>query len=459
MIWRPSAKLILRMVWPLTCIIATLYTTIDQFRNYFNIEDQTIVAYRRFNEIETDIYPSLTLCWTMTIIEEKLRRYRSTVNATDYARFLAGVVWDENMLSVDYDNVTPALEDYVFLYGYQSTSEQFVFLYDRKEVKKLNRDLKQRAMWGMKCLTFDIPFQKGLAIKQFFLSFNSSIFGKGGRLANPDHTSFEQNQFHVTIHYRNQALRNNMVGQRYWPFREPGSPTHYLMRLSVGTIDVLVRRNTKKNPCVEGVPDYDEKVVNHIMETVKCKPPYWNAIPSLNPCFEQKQLQNITYLFAEAVSTSHTMNFYTVETPCRSLERISIDVMDVQTPQRWLEMYPFMNESVGIMLDFKELIYKEVKNVRGMDTQALIGKYRTIILSSSNSALHTYTNLCPLFSGNAGGYLGLFLGYAVLNIPELLQVAFDWLHKKWNKRKIDSAKEAYKILEKIAPGSAGPGST
>ena len=445
MILRP--KLILRMVWALTCIIATLYTTIDQFRNYFNIEDQTIVAYRRFNEMETDVYPSLTLCWTMTIIEEKLRRYGSTFNATDYARFLAGDVWDENMLNVDYDDVTPDLEDYVFLYGYQSASEEFVFLYDRKGLKKLNRDVKQRAMGAMKCLTIDIPFQKGLSIKQFFLDFNSSIFGKEGRLANPDHTSFEQNQFHVTIHYRNQVFRSSMVGQQYWPLREPGSPAHYLMRLSVGTIDVLVRRNTKKNPCVEGVPNYDDKVVNHMRERVKCKPPYWNSISSLNPCSEQKQLQDITNLFAKAVSTSHTMNFYTIETPCRSLERISIDVMDVQTPQRWIEMFPFMNESVGIMLDFKELIYKEVKNVRGMDTQALIGKYRITILNCSNSAyyIHTYTSLYPLFSGNAGGYLGLFLGYAALNIPELLEVAFDWLYKKWNKRKTDSARNAYNI--------------
>ena len=385
MIFRPSAKLIFRMVWALICILATLYTTIDQFRNYFNIEDQTIVAYRRFNEMETDVYPSLTLCWTMTIIEEKLRRYGSTFNATDYARFLAGDVWDENMLNVDYDNVTPALEEYVFLYGYQSTSDEFVFLYHLKEVNKFNRDIKQKPMWGMKCLTLDIPFRKGLAIKQFFLSFNSSIFGKGGRLSNPDHTSFEQNQFHVTIHYRNQAFRSSMVGQEYWPFREPGSPTHYLMRLSVGNVDVLVRRNTKKNPCVEGVPDYDEEVVNHMMERVNCKPPYWNAISSLNPCFEQKQFQDMTYLFAQALSTSHTMNFYTVETPCRSLERISIDAMDVPTPQKWIEKFPFMNESVGIMLDFKELIYKEVKNVRGMDTQALIGKYRITTLKCSNS--------------------------------------------------------------------------
>ena len=35
------------------------------------------------------------------------------------------------------------------------------------------------------------------------------------------------------------------------------------------------------------------------------------------------------------------------------------------------------------------------------------------------------------FTGNAGGYLGLFLGYALLNVPELVKEALNW----WNKKK------------------------
>ena len=35
-----------------------------------------------------------------------------------------------------------------------------------------------------------------------------------------------------------------------------------------------------------------------------------------------------------------------------------------------------------------------------------------------------------MFSGNAGGYLGLFLGYALLNIPDLIAFLVS-LTKKW----------------------------
>ena len=43
-----------------------------------------------------------------------------------------------------------------------------------------------------------------------------------------------------------------------------------------------------------------------------------------------------------------------------------------------------------------------------------------------------------LVLGNIGGYLGLFLGYAALNIPELLQEAFNWLQRNGQNRKMEA---------------------
>ena len=39
--------------------------------------------------------------------------------------------------------------------------------------------------------------------------------------------------------------------------------------------------------------------------------------------------------------------------------------------------------------------------------------------------------------GNAGGYLGLFLGYAVLNIPELVHGAYKWARGKYQRERQD----------------------
>ena len=262
---RANAKSILRITWNWGCILATLLAMAWQLSNYYNGEDQTVVTYRMFNEIETDVYPSFTLCWTMTISDEKLKRYGSTFNATDYAKFLAGDLWDEKMLDVDYKAVTPDLDEYVLQYGYRTSKNRDEILYDKEWDIKLKSDFKKNSIWGMTCFTIDIPFEKGESINGFFVFLKSSIFGKQGRLANPDRHLLIQKQFHLHLHYRSQCFRRTLVSQRYWPFREPGSPRHYLMQIAVDTIDVLVRRNTYKNPCIEGVPEYDEKVVQYLL--------------------------------------------------------------------------------------------------------------------------------------------------------------------------------------------------
>jgi hypothetical protein len=41
--------------------------------------------------------------------------------------------------------------------------------------------------------------------------------------------------------------------------------------------------------------------------------------------------------------------------------------------------------------------------------------------------IHFVNDTCLIFAGNAGGYLGLFLGYALLNVPELIMDLWDWM--------------------------------
>ena len=381
---RANAKQVFQMVWAICCITATMYTTIDQFRNYFNVEDQTIVEYRTFNEIETDLYPSISLCWAMSINEEKLKAYEGNFTATDYAKFLAGKNWDERMLMVDYDTVTPNFNDYVLKYGYKASHRDFV-LFDKGWGKKLKPGFKDSSVLSGKCFTIDIPFRKGLVINGFYVFVKSSIFGKGGRLANPDILDYDsdENTFILNIHYPKQGLRRS-VSQKYnWPFRGHYLPKDYVMRLTVTNIDVLVRRSTHEKPCTEGIPEYDRGGQEYILKRVKCKPPCLNnSVSTLDPCSEQKQLREIRGLIFEAMDTGNTKAFYTVKTPCRSLERIYYDGIDQEIPQRWMLNNPsfIINETVGLFFDFKESTYKEVKSVRGMGTQALIGKY-TIGLS------------------------------------------------------------------------------
>ena len=378
---RAQAKSIFKKAWSWCCILATLSTIVWQLFNYYNGEDQTIVTYRNFNEIETDVYPSVTFCWTMAISEENLKLYGNNLNRKDYAKFLAGYHWDENMLIVDYDNVTLHFGDHVLLYGYKTSSGRDVVLHDIRWDRKLKPGFEEHSTWGIRCISFDIPVIKGQTITEFYVYFKSSIFGKGRRLANPDDKKLlEQNQFHMHLHYRNQIFRRALVRQSNWPVRNPGSPRSYWMNIRLSAIDVVTLRNTHQHPCIDGAPDYDKMVIDYMLDRMKCKPPYWSAISSLVPCSQQKQLQKFHELIHDAFHTGNSGTFHTVKLPCRSLERISIDATDIELSQKykkWLEeTNPWMNGSLKMILNYKDWTYKEVKSVRGMDFQSLIGKYK-----------------------------------------------------------------------------------
>ena len=281
------------------------------------------------------------------------------------------------MLRVDYDDVTLHFDDYVQSYGYRTSSNKNVLLYVKDELdNKQKPGYREDSFLGMKCLTIDIPFEKNEAINGVYVFFKSSIFGKGGRLSNPDKEMWEENQFHLIIHYRHQIMRKIMMGKSFWPFRESHLIESYMMRVSVGDVDVMVRRNTNQNPCREGIPDHDKEIAKYVLQSVGCRPPYWSPhFYSSAPCSRQEELRNYRSLLSEASHIGSTKTFYTVETPCRSLERVSYDSIDVKLPQNWMkEQSTMTNESVGMILDFKEWNYKEVKNVKGMDPQALIGR-------------------------------------------------------------------------------------
>ena len=137
-------------------------------------------------------------------------------------------------------------------------------------------------------------------------------------------------------------------------------------------VDIVVERNKPERPCRDGDPHYDQRVIEYLLERIGCKPPYWNSSSSLNSCTEQKQLQEFSKLYAEAALKGIHEPFYSVQPPCRSLERIQYDLVDVETPATWKK--GIGNVSVGMIIDFKEFTYKEITKLPGMNLQEFIGK-------------------------------------------------------------------------------------
>ena len=152
-----------------------------------------------------------------------------------------------------------------------------------------------------------------------------------------------------------------------WPDRSQYPNKPYLMDFNIRNTEVIEKRSKYDMPCTDGIPDFDDEITGWIIHTTGCKPPFWNSYPtSLPVCSTLEQLQNIRKLMTLIFSGQFEKANYTGQLPCRSLERIQFDAMDI-------ELKEVSHSAILLKFRFKEFTYKEVKSVRSMDLQGLIG--------------------------------------------------------------------------------------
>ena len=362
--------------WASLCIIATVSTVSWQVSNYLNGRDATVVEYRKFNDRNIDLYPSIGLCFTLAIDVLKLKPYG--VSRKAYSEFLSGRVENmdngtlELMLKIDYDQVSIPLEEIVLSYGVITNIWEDINLYSilnltDKTILEIAPGLKDHSMFALKCFSIDIPYMKSKKLLKAYVHINGSIFPSGIRPAFAN-DPITEDMFLVNLHYPRQCYRHMNTAQNNWPVRNVNSSKRYSMEFNVRNVEVLELRNKYQDPCSEGIPDFDKDIPNWIMDKNSCKPPYWNSLSStLSSCSTLEQFRYTGYLVLKAVFGALDMVDYDEEYPCRSLEKIQYDSQDIDLP------HDEFGSMVSLVFNFKEFTYKEIKSVRGMDLQGLIG--------------------------------------------------------------------------------------
>ena len=89
-----------------TVLIVNIY-------EYILDEDTSQIEFKEFNSDEYHIYPSVTLCFTNPLLDDKLIQYGPNVNSKTYADFINGDLWDDRMPSIDYDDVSIDFDSYL----------------------------------------------------------------------------------------------------------------------------------------------------------------------------------------------------------------------------------------------------------------------------------------------------------------------------------------------------------
>ena len=253
------------------CHLVTTCLTIYCIHRYIKNEDSTEVKYTDFHTDENSIYPSMSFCFRDPFIEEKFISYGLGFNASSYKEFLKGELWDERMLNIKYDEVTPSLSENL-LGGYVHNHKKDKF--DWKPYVYVSfRSAYQ------KCFAIDQPvFERGYVFRSGLI-IKKRIFPAVLRSLN--------NSLLFFLHYPGQRL----IAKQVLKFRGDETNKNFVMRFIIKDMDVITRRNKYDENCIEDWRRYDEKIMEKIIDDKNCRPPHWVSNLNLPLCTNSSDMK------------------------------------------------------------------------------------------------------------------------------------------------------------------------
>ena len=369
-------------------IIATIVLISYNIYDYGKNEDTSVISFQRYNDNEKNIYPAITLCFT-DYLNPNL--FNNTSHENEYKDFLSGKTWNDEMNLIDYKRVAKDIDDYLLqisLRTYNLEENEYSILeYKTRDTKATTwRPKYYRSHYDLfaphaMCWTFAIDSIHQQSVDFLSFYFKASMF--------KDSIRKPYGNFVLLFGYPGQI--SAATAMKYtW---KPANYTSFTMEFNIQNVVVLKQRKKFVKSCNSHWKKHDDTILQIAIEKIGCKPIFFamessmpacrnssNFIATLNklknniqPC---KKMEKVLYSYNEYHSEFNGKNFGVEE----SLDIFAIDVL------------------------FQGTTFTQIEQTRAYDFQSLVG--------------------------NAGGYVGLFLGAAISQLPSAISMLLAYFKSK-----------------------------
>ena len=359
-------------------------------------ESATQIAYKRYAATDEDQYPTFSIC----LNGEGLYRYNGSaiyeaygLNPSNYEKLLQG----KPAFRYEYDHTRRLFDQISFPLKYK-THHKFVDMVQNSfEISDIIAKAhfkaeNQNVLYEKKALsnrTFDNE-------PPFYLSYqtpNKRCLTREGKKENGlirhkddvylDTSFLDFNtKMELFIHYPGQLIRNFDSPAFVSDKNElENQARHSILQIKVFQGTVWKRRSVKTKRCLKDVDNYDQYFQQAVSQIIGCVPPFWTRTINLakvpEECMSLEKLKMANNLIEDYKRT-----FDEIKPPC-------IDMFNsVVWGQRrsWEDAY--------MEIFYEEKYYEEILQVEDFSIQDFIS--------------------------NLGGFIGIFLGYSMMQIPELL---------------------------------------
>ena len=376
--------------------------TITQMLRYGENRDSSSISYKKWNQTPRDLYPTYSFCFEGAELiwhRGKTLFDRFGINAHHYSSHLKGeksvAHIQNNTQSIK--NLSQVLKN-VSRLGF----EQNLFLDSSDIVHGLEHvaeNINHTIHYGIG--------QKGTKMVEppFEIGFQTPDLICFTRVSNDQHNSvrlhdwfkfhrrtlehetFKSAEIKVFIHYPGQLMRSfdnpsfhSKLGEITW-WRQ------YLFRIS--HVTVLRKRPDSNLPCNHELYNDDEKLKQEIVRRVKCIPLFWNrtlskkSIEFWQECESSNENDQLRYLIENYKDIQ-----LSYQPPC-----VSLSVLTTHEKRR-----PEHQNYTVVKFEYKDRFYQEIENTRAFSFES--------------------------FWSAVGGFVGIFIGYSLQQLPDSLMNLF-----------------------------------
>ena len=374
------------------CVMTTIGLGSYVIYQYILDEDLTEVSFKKYHEDDESIYPEISICLTDAYLDDQLKKNGKEINSNSYRKFLNGELWDDRMAKIDYYNVTLDIKDYILE---TCIRQKFKDGHCEPFKAKVTTFVHQIR----KCFTIHNPEETSILFVEAKL--NATLFPSSIRP-----TGFN---FVLRFPFPHQLFRSATSGFGNWPDRTNASKS-FLMDFRIRNTHVLKRRKDKSSkPCFDW-KNYDQLVFEEMMHEIGCTPMYWNKPSSFPNCKDKEKMKMFVDKFYEKYFPIDP-NLRDIP-PCLEVQYIKIDYKDL--PANNLETrvgtaQANQGDWFKIRLWYRSPTFMEIRQVKAYCFESVVG--------------------------NGGGYVGLFLGYSLVQLPNLIKILLSAFRKRINNSK------------------------
>ena len=380
-----KTKFHFEVVFKIFCICGAIATTVWCCYEFSKNEDMCEVYYKEFLEDNQSIYPDITVMIPYQLNETAFQNSGVGMNISTFKQILRGDYWDDEMLDVSLEDASFKLENYMI--------SSCILASQREPCTPIEAITNTMFVGGIRSHAFHLPRDKPTTLAVF--QFRKSIFTNG---FGPEEASHD---LMIAFQYPNRIFRSH--GSLYhiqWPLDTHEKYQNHLIDFKLRDMEVIQRRQKRGSECLD-VEDYDAKKKEDIMLEVGCRPYFWSHSTVDRMCKSQGEISRIMTrimeIFLRLKHAEHEIP------PCTDIKKLQIDHIVKTTTNTVREelgvkgdKYTTNDTWFEIRLEIQTDSFKEIRQKRAYSPQNLIG--------------------------NLGGYLGLFIGFTLLDLIKCMKL-------------------------------------